>query len=113
MLELNDQGEHNIEFLIPETASSDVITVAMKTFIGYSQEKGQSSPVVSSHSVPMLKLDEFEVEFSPEFSVSGLLIEGVENKIYFQVVSSENRAPIEFHSASLIEVKSSNKNEIV
>jgi len=42
----------------------------MKTFIGYSQEKGTASPFVSSHSVPILKKDAFKVEFTTEFASS-------------------------------------------
>jgi hypothetical protein len=91
MLELNGQGERTIEFNIPkDEISQDVITVAMSTYIGYSQEKGQTPPFVSAHSVPMIKADELDVEFTTEFTINNLLVEGVDNKVYFQVKSKEN-----------------------
>jgi len=41
MIELNSQGEVEIQFDIPsEELSQAVISVAMSTYIGYTQEKG-------------------------------------------------------------------------
>jgi hypothetical protein len=41
MLELNGQGERTFTFTIPNAElRQDVITVAVSTYIGYSQEKG-------------------------------------------------------------------------
>jgi hypothetical protein len=113
LLPLNFQGELNIEFTIPDGTTSDVITIALKTYIGFAQEKGTSSPFASSHSVPILKADEFDVQFSPEWSVSGRLAGNVKNKVYFQVLSTESSAPIEFHSAEVIEVKAAARTVVV
>jgi len=113
LLPLDSQGELKIGFAIPAGTTSDVITVALKTYIGFAQEKGTAAPFASSHSVPILKKDEFDVQFSPEWSVSGLLAGGVKNKVYFQVLSTESSAPIEFYSAEVIEVKAGTKRIIV
>jgi hypothetical protein len=74
----------------------------MSTYIGYSQEKGQTPPFVSAHSVPMIKAEDLDVEFTTEFTINNLLVEGVSNKVYFQVTSKESQAAVEFHRAVLV-----------
>lgn len=90
-----------------------MLTVALSTYIGYSQEKAQTPPVVSSHSVPILKADEFDVEFTTEFTVNNKLVELMENKIYFQVFSKESQAAIEFFEAKLMQVIPAGTTEVL
>jgi hypothetical protein len=71
LLELNGQGEITIEFTISDAdLNQEVLTVALSTYIGYSQEKAQTPPFASSHSVPILKADEYDVEFTTESTVN-------------------------------------------
>jgi len=55
----------------------------MSTYIGYAQEKGQSPPFVSAHSVPILKADSLDCEWTTEFTVGNTLVEGVFNQLYY------------------------------
>lgn len=58
--------------------------------------------MTSAHSVPILKENAFDVQFTPEWTVSGSLVNEVWNKVYFQVISTETKAPIEFHKAEVV-----------
>jgi hypothetical protein len=57
-----------------------VLTVSLKTYLGYSQENKSASPQVSAHSVPLID-DDYSIDFFPESSEK--LIESIPNRVYF------------------------------
>jgi hypothetical protein len=109
-LTLDLQGSYTFSFEIPANADMSVLTISLQTFLGY-KEKGSTAPFVSSFSVPILKKDQYTVEFYPEWSTEEkpLLAPNVPNKVYFQVHSISDdedakKEPEEFIGAELIQV---------
>lgn len=78
-----------------------MLTVSVKSYLGYTQEK-QSAPFVSSHSVVMTG-EAFKVEFYPDMS-GKYLVKDVINKVYFEVLSDGGTGlsqPLTFQKAVL------------
>ena len=75
---LDRKGEVNITFQVTNDDLS-VLTLAVKTYLGYSEVTESTQPHVSAHSVPLLD-DSFTVNFSMS---TDSLVANVLNKIYF------------------------------
>ena len=80
-LVLDRQGELNITFAVPYSDNLEALTVSVSTYLGYSQQKSDSSPHVSSHSVPLID-NRMKVDFYPEMTNSGL-VPSLPNRVYF------------------------------
>ena len=78
---LSKQGETLISFKIPASFSLKVLSLSVSTYLGYSQEKKNSIPFISTHSVA-LRSDSFQVKFYPEMTHKDL-VPDVRNKVYF------------------------------
>jgi len=112
---LNGQGEYTLNFQIPSTADMTVLSIALRSYMGYFAD----APFVSSYSVPILKKDAIAVQFFPEFATDDnfSLVADVPNKIYFQVLSDEKdedakKEPIEFFNAKLLQVNGGDTNVV-
>jgi uncharacterized protein YfaS (alpha-2-macroglobulin family) len=53
-VKLDKQGEVKISFKLPSSISQSVLTLSLKTYLGFSQEDKNGSPTITSHSVKML-----------------------------------------------------------
>lgn len=78
--------------------------MSIQTYLGELQDDPRARPSVSSHSFMILKLDNFDVKFFPEFG--DYIVPNVTNKVFFQAKSipeddEDDAEPIEFTRAEL------------